>query len=149
MSFEWKEEYETYEESVDRQHKKLFEYVNILKSCIANNEYEGEKIDDVIEFFGIYTVLHFRHEEKCMALKKCTAAEKNKTAHRSFISIYKDFKTGYDESKDLSEKKKIVDKFHLFCEDWLVNHICKIDIHLRACTKKSTKQKDKPSQPLA
>jgi len=135
MAIEWSEAYATTIDSIDRQHKKLFEYINKLENCILEGMYVGSKIDDILEFLGTYTKVHFSHEEFCMKENGCPTAEKNIKAHESFLEFYTDFVKSYKEASADAEKEKLIRRLQKMAEDWLVNHICKIDIHLKACVK--------------
>ncbi|MDH5367558.1 MAG: bacteriohemerythrin [Cyclobacteriaceae bacterium] len=133
MALEWSEEYATEVDSIDRQHKKLFQYVNNIEECIHKEIFEGTKIDEILDFLGTYTKMHFTHEEFCMVEKKCPVAEKNKKAHDSFLSFYTDLSKNYYDTSSAREKEKLIRKLHHMAEDWLVSHICNIDTHLKSC----------------
>lgn len=135
MAIEWSEEYATKIDSIDRQHKKLFQYVNNIEQCVKKEIFVGTKIDEILDFLGTYTKTHFSHEEFCMVERKCPVTEKNKRAHDSFLAFYTDLSDSYYETSSVVEKEKIIKRLHNRAEDWLVSHICKIDIHLKNCIK--------------
>lgn len=136
MSLNWEEHYSTEVSSIDRQHQKLFQYINKLESCIKNNVFEGTEVDNILDFLGTYTKVHFDHEEFCMNDLKCPVSGKNKKAHDSFITFFMNFQSNYNSSDELEKKKSEIISLHKMAEDWLINHICRIDIHIKSCKKK-------------
>lgn len=135
MAISWSDEYATGVSAIDRQHQKLFGYVNQIETYIKNNVYEGKEIDDLLNFLTDYTLMHFSHEEFCMKEKKCPSAERNKKAHEDFIGFFTDFKKQYARTPSLMRKDLLV-KLQRIAEDWLKSHICKIDLHLKNCENK-------------
>jgi hemerythrin len=130
MSLVWSEKFATGIESVDRQHEKLFSSVNTLEGLIASEVFEGPEVDRLLDFLSEYVSLHFNHEEYCMELTHCPAAEQNKKAHEEFLRYYSDFKKQYKISGH-NERQVLLGKLEQAMEKWLSGHICKVDIQLR------------------
>jgi hemerythrin len=130
MSLVWSEKFATGIDSIDRQHTKLFSVVNSLENFVASHVQEGPEVDELLDFLTDYVAVHFNHEEYCMKLNNCPAAEKNKKAHEEFLRFYSDFRKEYKMANPDS-RGKLLGKLQQVMEQWLNNHICKIDIQLR------------------
>jgi hemerythrin len=66
--FEWRKNYETGIEELDKQHQRLFEIANNAYGLLKN-EYRTDKYDDIVEIIKElkdYTTYHFTDEEKYM-----------------------------------------------------------------------------------
>lgn len=128
----WKEEYNTGVKDIDEQHQDLFDYVNQLDECIKEKEFEGAKIEIILNFLQMFCATHFCLEEVCMRQRSCPVQEKNKKAHDKFLAFYSDFQEKYRRT---DQKQLMIEKLRAALETWLVNHILKIDMHIKSCTK--------------
>ncbi len=135
MILEWSEEYATNYDSIDRQHKKLFQYVNQLDELLRSDVFQQDKINELLDFLENYTVVHFEHEEMCMKRDQCPMGEKNKVAHDYFLNFYREFRGRYKTLNSEQEKRIDLQKLLTTMESWLKSHICKIDVHMRSCKK--------------
>ena len=125
----WDEVYETGFVDIDDQHKQLFQVINRLGERIEAGE--GEHIiGEVLDFLEEYVEMHFGYEEECMRKHKCPVTCKNKIAHAKFIEGYHAYRAHYGQN---GASKELAEEIHDECERWLTNHICHVDIHLRAC----------------
>ena len=79
--------------------------------------------------------MHFGYEEECMAKHKCPVAGENKRAHELFVEGYHSYRDRYKRG---GATEDLIRDIHEECERWLVNHICKIDTHLKECAKNQT-----------
>ena len=131
MAIVWSDEYATEVGSIDRQHKKLFEYINKLEVCIQKGIFEGPQILDILNFLHTYVKVHFEHEEFCMKKRNCPVAGKNKKAHDDFIAFYEQFVNDYKLNTDPFYHRQQIKKLQTVAESWLVNHICKIDLSIK------------------
>lgn len=130
MSVAWKEEYATGLKIVDDQHKRLFEAIDELESIVQRGAKKSGDSNKLVDFLGNYAIRHFGFEEQCMSDYSCPSAEKNKAAHKAFLDHYTKFKEKYDATDDVGPLLRELSKY---AQDWLVNHICKIDTHLKKC----------------
>jgi len=131
MALEWKDEYNTGEDQVDKQHKILFGYLADLEDHMESGidaRYIGNLLDNV----GLFTRSHFCYEEICMRRLKCPVAAKNKEQHGKLLDAYTHYRQRF-ELEGLSDD--LVQGLHDFLQSWLVNHILKIDTHMKACIK--------------
>lgn len=126
----WRDNYTTGIAEIDSQHQELFRMVNKLEELIANGVEFGPEVDMLMGFLKAYTQSHFVYEEMCMRTRMCSAKEKNEKAHASFMDYLSKFMADYQfRGSDL----EMLTRLHQFLQDWLVSHICKIDVHLQHC----------------
>ncbi len=126
----WSDEYSTGNKEIDKQHKDLFDFIDKLDLCLEQELYFGPQVDALIGFLTAYTKSHFIYEEMCMRSRLCPVKEKNEKAHGAFIQYYQDFIQEYRYS---DAPKELLEDLSQFLKKWLVDHICKIDVHLRDC----------------
>lgn len=129
MAVVWSEKYSTGDPDIDEQHQQLFQYLADLE------EHMKTDVDDVfmrrfLDFLGLYTRSHFCFEEICMRQRACPVAGKNKEQHKKLLDAYVKFRQRF-EIEGVSED--LLKRLHDFLESWLVNHILRIDTHLRNC----------------
>jgi hemerythrin len=129
----WKDEYTIGIEPIDEQHKSLFQIAGDFRDAL--DEGKGERTYGLLlRILDTYTRAHFGIEEQCMQQHRCPVAEKNKNAHSKLIETLSGFQNRYHASGyDHAEASRLVDTL----EQWLADHICRIDMHLKKCVKKS------------
>ena len=124
---EWKDHLSTTIDDVDEQHKKLFKMINDFEQQVRDDRARsGYK--DVLEFLGDYVKVHFAAEEKIMEEKQCPTAQESKEAHSKFLNVYSDFVNRF-QTEGYSEP--LAKELLKTTQDWLVKHICGIDVRLR------------------
>jgi hemerythrin-like metal-binding protein len=129
MPIAWSDDYSTGNPDIDEQHKQLFQYLADLEEHMAGGADEAY-VKRFLDMLGLYTRSHFCFEEICMRRSKCPVAEKNKEQHRKLLDTYRLYRERF-EREGVSED--LLEKLHAFLESWLVNHILRIDTHLRNC----------------
>lgn len=129
MTLTWKPNYTTGAESLDEQHRRLFDLFNRLEAFIENGICDSPDLQAVLGEIGVDLREHFACEEGCMARQHCPMADKNKQEHDQFRAIYQQFQADWSREKTLAA----LGAFHRNAEWWLLEHICFIDIHLRSC----------------
>jgi len=129
----WKDEYTIGIEPIDEQHKTLFQVVGDFHAVLDKGK--GEPTYGLLlGTLEAYTRCHFGMEEQCMLKYSCPVAEKNKNAHATLIETLSGFHNRYSANGyDNAEASRLVDTM----EQWLADHICRIDMHLKKCVKKS------------
>ena len=129
----WKDEYTIGIEPIDEQHKALFQVVGDFHAVLDKGK--GEPTYGLLlGTLEAYTRCHFGMEEQCMLKYSCPVAEKNKNAHAKLIETLAGFQNRYSANGyDHAEASRFVDTM----EQWLADHICRIDMHLKKCVKKS------------
>ena len=115
--FTWNEKYSVHVETMDTQHKKLFELIAKLHEAMSAGKGNTE-VGEILRGLNEYTTTHFADEEKYMESFGYTGLAEQKKQHQVFI----DKINGYE--KDLSEKRLglSIDVLN-FLKDWLVQHI--------------------------
>ena len=124
---EWSEQYSTGIDDIDKQHRALFKFFAILEKNIKKGD--PSIIQESIRFMKTYMQEHFKFEEMCMFGTNCREAENNLEAHKEFEIKLKEFEQKIKES---SEPLKILLEMTQFVEQWLINHIQKVDLELKA-----------------
>jgi hemerythrin-like metal-binding protein len=130
MALAWKDEYSTGENEVDKQHKILFKYLADLETHMARGDIDARYVGNLLDNLGLFTRSHFCYEEICMRRTKCPVAAKNKEQHGKLLETYTRYRERF-EIEGISDD--LIQRLHDFLESWLVNHILKIDTHLKAC----------------
>lgn len=117
----WKDAYSVKVQSIDDQHKQLFDLINQLHDAMKTGkarEFLSEVLDRLID----YTKTHFTNEEYMLAKVNYAEYLPHMAEHRKFTdkieAISRELKAG---STGLSIE------LMQFLQDWLVNHIMKVD----------------------
>ena len=124
----WSEDYELGNSFVDSQHKRLFELVsNIGKSC--HNDTDVNSLCETLDFLLQYTVLHFNDEESLQQQYNFPEYEYHKKLHEEFEAIVTEKVSEFKENGSTKDLKDTVNDFII---TWLVNHILKEDMKIKA-----------------
>lgn len=121
----WKDEYTMGIQSIDDQHKELFEIANriyeLLRNELITDKYS--KIVEIIEELKEYTIYHFQAEEEYMKSIGYRKFLSQKVAHNDFLEKMNtiDF-----EKIDNGHNEYLLGMLD-FVADWLVQHIIKED----------------------
>ena len=126
----WQESYSVGVYLLDQQHKELFGFCNDLEDILRDGDVPKGFLEDGLKFLEKYVQAHFGQEETCMHQYACPIAWKNKVAHQKFIQAYRTFSKKIQKDAD---SYRTLRQLHIFLEKWLVDHICHIDTHLKAC----------------
>jgi len=129
MAVVWSEEYSTGNSDIDEQHQQLFQYLADLEEHMKSGV-DSAYMRRFLDFLGLYTRSHFCFEEICMRQKSCPVAGKNKEQHKKLLEAYTEFLHRF-EVEGISDD--LIKRLHDFLESWLVNHILRVDTHLRKC----------------
>ncbi len=122
---EWDETlYGTGDSTVDEQHQKLFEMVNVL---LDNRRREVGEVRKLLSFLGEYVIQHFQEEEIIMAERRCPVAELNRQEHARFIAAFTQFMADFERDGITPE---LTQRIRAELLDWLVHHITKVDRQL-------------------
>jgi len=124
-------------EEIDKQHRILFKFVNILEREIESGETK-KTLQKAIAFMENYTYEHFGFEEMCMYGYKCPETTKNKLEHEKFIKQLKKYNA---KSQKKGYTKELIAEIHQFSESWLKSHILDVDSKLKKCLRKKTSVK--------
>ncbi len=119
---EWSQEFEIGIGAIDQDHQTLFNSVRQLGEHIHEDRGEG-RIKATINALLLYVDEHFEREERFMiraGYPDFVAHKKEHDAFRDAIMSLRDF---HERSPNEIDAQKIV----TFLENWLLNHILKID----------------------
>ena len=116
-----KEEYKIGIESIDEQHKKLFELADkaymLLKDAFSLDKYD--KIVEIVEELKEYTIFHFKSEEEYMESINYKRLFTQKIEHEKFIKALDGIDLRHlDQNQDDSLVKMLN-----FLNEWLTEHI--------------------------
>ncbi len=123
--FEFKEEFRTGIEEVDKEHEKLFEIANRTYNTLMD-EFIPDKYDYIVEIINElkeYATVHFQNEEEYMVKVGYKKLFSQKIAHNKFIEKINEYDLDYI---DENQKDVILDMME-FVGNWLVEHILESD----------------------
>jgi len=127
----WSKDYELGNDFVDSQHKRLFELVNnIGNSCLDGGDINS--LSETLDFLLQYTVQHFHDEESLQIKYNFPEYEDHKKLHEVFeAAVIEKVK----EFKEKGSTKDLLDTVNEVVITWLVNHILKEDMKIKAYIK--------------
>ena len=127
LTMKWAFAYGTGDKCIDDQHKALFEMSEVFRAAL--DEGRGERVYELLlESLDSFAHFHFGYEERCMKRCHCPAAQQNAQAHPKFIDALSGFRQRYVVGGfDRAEAQRLVD----FIDQWLADHICRIDVRLK------------------
>ncbi len=120
----WRSNLEIGNESVDSQHKALFEAVNEFNKLTTQGKAK-EEIKKYLEFMGNYAIQHFKEEEEYQASIGYPDIEEHKKLHKLFIKDFLAFKADFDKGSGV--ESALVIKMNKFLSDWLFEHVSMVD----------------------
>ncbi len=121
QEIKWEEKYATGIETIDSQHKGLFDLINTLSKEIDENK-EKEILEKSLEKLFDYTKYHFSTEEYLMRKANYEKYNSHKEEHEKFATKVKEFIANYYDGKE-----KINEDIVSFLIKWISNHIANID----------------------
>lgn len=124
--FEMKPEYYTGIESIDVQHKRLFELVDETYNLLKD-EFIPDKFDHIVTLLDElreYTSVHFKDEEEYMKKIDHKYMFSQVVEHKAFM----DQLNAVDMNKLEEDQDSAILKLLNFLNDWLVNHILEKDL---------------------
>ena len=124
----WHDRYKVGIETIDNQHRHLFDIADTLYSAITSDVPPTEAaVKDLLDQCAEYVKLHFSHEECLMNDCQYPDSSDHKKAHRAFTDAVKNV------IKDFSAGKEVnLVELYAFIADWLVEHIILVDRSLGA-----------------
>jgi hemerythrin len=127
----WKETYRIGVESIDAQHKELFDTVEKLFRYIESDDAELKKQEciNTIVFLKDYAVRHFEDEEAYQRSLNRSDFEEHKAFHRVFVERVLALEQELIES-DFSVPS--IKEFTGFLTTWLTHHVAGVDQLLKA-----------------
>ena len=129
----WSETYATGMVLIDEQHKKLFEYLNDLENEVTESTINDIVLSGAFDFFENYIKTHFDYEEGCMYRYQCPIADTNQVAHQFFVNAFDAYKKRFERE---GASYALYQEMIHFCEHWILQHICRIDLQLKSWVEK-------------
>ena len=123
--YEFKEEFLTGIEEIDREHRRLFEIAGELYD-LKCEEFIPDKYDNIrhiLEELRDYTLTHFEHEEaymKSIGYRKMFTQVSQHNALKETLS-------GWDLDAIDEDQDEAIEEMLRLVTDWLVNHILNED----------------------
>jgi Amt family ammonium transporter len=121
IAFSWREEFNLYVPSMDKQHKKLVAVAQDIIEAMRSGLGKGA-IEEAFQGLLKYTTDHFKSEEMFMAKHEFPGIDEHKAIHNQLTQRVLEY------SKELFSKETLdAADFQRFLTDWLVNHILEVD----------------------
>ena len=122
VQIEWKNEWESGNQEIDKQHRELVNFGNQLIFDVFSEEAK-EKIEPKLDEFLNHVVYHFNSEEKILNCTKFTGTKEHSEAHKLIIADALRMKEAY-----LSGKLKPSAFFSFIFDGFIIGHMLKEDI---------------------
>lgn len=119
MAIEWTSNLSVGVNSIDQQHKTLFEKADQLFEAGRNNK-SKEFISEMLDFLDDYTKQHFLSEEIYMKSIGFPGYENQKKMHSDFITALAKLKKDYQES---GGNILVILNANQMVVDWLLKHV--------------------------
>ena len=128
----WSEDYAIGIAQIDQDHQMIFQMSEDFGAAL--DEGQGGKVyPAMLTMLSLFCRGHFGFEERCMTKFSCPVAQANKAAHKQLLQAVSGFQQLYTtHGYDQEDARQLVD----MVDQWLQNHICRIDIHLKRCVSK-------------
>jgi hemerythrin len=111
--------------TIDAQHKKLIDTVNLLESVISGTSLHKSDINIVMMDLIVYAKEHFKDEEALMTKIGYPGLAEHRSIHEKFLkkllSLYQERASGKDVKKDM----------YVWLSIWFVDHVKKVDLQYR------------------
>ena len=119
MPITWNHELDTGIDVIDKQHRRIVDYINALETAHAAHDRAavGQTLDDLVD----YTMSHFAFEESLQEDAGYTFAKAHKRVHELFTRRVNDYVERHRLGDDVD------DELHKLLANWLVNHIKRDD----------------------
>ncbi len=119
--YEFKDEFRTGIESIDKEHAKLFEIADRAYTTLMD-DFIPDKYDYVVDILNElkeYASFHFQHEEEYMMSINYNKLFSHTVEHNDLLEKV----SKYDLSKFDENQKDAILEILEFINNWLVNHI--------------------------
>jgi hemerythrin len=119
--FQWEEKYSVGIQSIDNQHKEIFNHLNELLQAMKEGKAENVTTKIILEL-AKYAKIHFQKEEFFFQRFNYPQADEHIREHQLFIEKVESFKTEFKSGR-------ITLTFELlsFLKNWIDHHIMEVD----------------------
>ena len=128
---EWSDKFTTQIDSVDTQHRRLFDLLNELADALKSGDLGEKTLDEALNRLVDYAHLHFVDEELLMVQKKIDPRllSMQRMEHKSFIyDIQRIRENFFNEGDTFEQSEKLI----RFTTLWLTYHILGTDMDMAA-----------------
>lgn len=132
MPITWTEDLDTRIDVIDKQHRRIVDYINDLEVAHASGNKESVRrvLDDLID----YTMSHFAFEESLQEEAGYKYAKPHKKVHDLFVRRVNDYVERFKLGED------VTDSLHQMLTSWLINHIKRDDADYVGAVRASMEQ---------
>lgn len=113
----WDEVYDTHIPSIDRQHRKLFDFINELDAILSRGSL-GHELSMSIMMLTTYVKAHFKYEELLLKKFHYPDMSQHLAAHKQWFQDIEKYK----HSIDLREEHA-AEYFLMFLREWFIFHV--------------------------
>lgn len=131
MAINWTEDLRVGVDTIDNQHKELFNRINNLLDACTHGK-GSEEVKRTLNFLSDYVITHFGTEERLMARYNYPDYASHKEKHEKFNKEFAELKMRIQ--KEATGLLTTLGTNHLLI-DWWLNHIGKVDKELGAFLK--------------
>ncbi len=111
----WTRELDTNIEVIDKQHRRIVDYINALDDAIAGGD--RARVRQVLDQLVDYTLSHFAFEESLMEDAGYRFLNAHRRVHEVFTKRVADYQQRFADGEDIApELQKTL-------QTWLINHI--------------------------
>jgi len=130
---QWTKAFETGSAVLDQQHRLLIDHINLLEEQLHTTNPSKEELAYAIylvDYLKDYANFHFKGEEECMEKYRCPAHAQNQQEHERLRGYIRD----YNKLCEIEGfNVKLLKNLHVAMQNWITEHILKIDTQLRPC----------------
>ncbi len=129
MAIKWNyEKMSTGLSEIDEQHKEWFRRFNMFKEAVVNGQGQAA-LRSALDFLVDYTEIHFKREEIYMQHYHSPTEAENQKQHAEFRAKLSEIKNWVEQEGATMVE---VVALQMALEEWMINHICDVDVRLRA-----------------
>ncbi|MBI4756939.1 MAG: bacteriohemerythrin [Betaproteobacteria bacterium] len=127
MALRWTDDLNTGIDVIDKQHKRIVDYINDLED--ANEKRDREAIGNVLNELVDYTMSHFAFEESLQEEAGYKFCKPHKRVHELFTRRVNEYVERFRLGDDVTAET------HQLLRSWLINHIKRDDADYVAAVK--------------
>lgn len=132
MAITWTDDLDTRIDVIDKQHRRIVDYINDLE--VAHNSGDKESVRRVLDDLIDYTMSHFAFEESLQEEAGYKYAKPHKKVHDLFVRRVNDYVERFKLGED------VTDSLHQMLTSWLINHIKRDDADYVGAVRASMEQ---------
>lgn len=114
-------------ESIDEEHRRLFETINLIHNALIFEEPKFNELQTHFQKLIDYTIYHFGHEEEIMKKLNYPKLKEHKAEHDKLVDDVYDYVKKIEEHSPKVNSHDILD----FLEHWVKDHILEWDLDIR------------------